>query len=135
MSWTTSTRLGFGYLLCAIGILAGMAIERHAAHIHDLGTIHAMRCLGVAVFAVSLLFSTGLTFQRIGSWLEAAERIALRSRQRSIFLVLATVIAISIPVVMKLEPRSSPELPIAGVIAIVMCLRTARGYTDRERQR
>lgn len=60
--------------------------------------------------------------------------LALCSRQRRISLALAAVIAVSIPIVMRLEPKCSPQLPIAGAIAFVLCIRAARGYTLRARK-
>jgi hypothetical protein len=60
--------------------------------------------------------------------------LALCSRQRRISLGLAAVIAVSIPIVMRLEPKCSPQLPIAGAIAFVLCIRAARGYTLRTRR-
>lgn len=61
--------------------------------------------------------------------------LVLHSRQRRISLGLAAVIAVSIPIVMRLEPKCSPQLPIAGAIAFVLCIRAARGYTLRTRNK
>lgn len=60
--------------------------------------------------------------------------LALYNRQRWLSLGLAVFIAVSIPIVMRLEPKCSPQLPIAGAVAFVLCIRAARGYTLRARK-
>ena len=60
--------------------------------------------------------------------------LALYNRQRLLSLGLAVFISVSIPIVMRLEPKCSPQLPIAGAVAFVLCIRAARGYTLRARK-